>query len=312
MFFQNHHKQIFLRKIGTCGFFTDPECFFIRLRSKGLAMTSPRPRGRPRAFTDKTDQNRVQSIDRAMTLLQRLADSPGLTLSELAAAEGEAPATVYRVLVTLQVHGIVELEDPGQIWHVGSGAFRIGSAFLRRTKVVERSRQPMDRLMRDTGETSNLGVESGDQVLFLSQVETHAAIRAFFPPGTKSPMHVSGIGKALLAWYPAPRVSGLVARQGLPGFTPQSITDAAALAAGCGQVALVVATEPIRARCDGSARIDRFTVWRRGSHAVWVTSEGARLRDAATARGDRPWVPPAPAPGRPETLPLAPRDPAGH
>jgi IclR family acetate operon transcriptional repressor len=194
-------------------------------------MTPPRPRGRPRAFADKTDQNRVQSIDRAMALLQRLADSPGMTLSELATAEGESPATVYRVLVTLQAHGIAELEDPGQIWHVGSGAFRIGSAFLRRTKVVERSRQPMDRLMRDTGETSNLGVESGDQVLFLSQVETHAAIRAFFPPGTKSPMHVSGIGKALLAWSPATRVAGVVTRQGLPGFTPQSITDAAALAA---------------------------------------------------------------------------------
>jgi len=188
-------------------------------------MTPPRPRGRPRAFTDKTDQNRVQSIDRAMALLQRLADSPGLTLSELAAAEGEAPATVYRVLVTLQAHCIVELEDPGQIWHVGNGAFRIGSAFLRRTKVVERSRQPMDRLMRDTGETSNLGVESGDQVLFLSQVETHAAIRDFFPPGTKSPMHVSGIGKALLAWYPAARVAGIVARQGLPDFTTFTITS---------------------------------------------------------------------------------------
>ena len=67
-------------------------------------------------------------------------------------------------------------------------------------------------------------------MLFLSQVETHAAIRAFFPPGTKSPMHVSGIGKALLAWYPQGRVAGLVARQGLPGFTPQTITDPAALA----------------------------------------------------------------------------------
>jgi IclR family acetate operon transcriptional repressor len=229
MFFQRSLNPIFRRKIGTCGFFTDPECFFIAALRKGIGMTTPRPRGRPRAFADKTDQNRVQSIDRAMTLLQRLADSPGLTLSELAAAEGEAPATVYRVLVTLQSHGIVELEDPGQVWHVGGGAFRIGSAFLRRTKVVERARQPMDRLMRDTGETANLGVENGDQVLFLSQVETHEVIRAFFPPGTKAPMHVSGIGKALLAWYPPDRVAKLVARRGLPGFTPHSITTPADL-----------------------------------------------------------------------------------
>ena len=75
----------------------------------------------------------------------------------------------------------------------------------------------------------NLGVESGDQVLFLSQVETHEAIRAFFPPGTKGPMHVSGIGKALLAWYPPAKVQGIIARQGLAQFTPLSITAETAL-----------------------------------------------------------------------------------
>ena len=124
---------------------------------------------------------------------------------------------------------MVEVEEKGQLWHVGGGAFRVGSAFLRRTKVVERARAPMDALMRATGETANLGIESGDEVLFLSQVETAQAIRAFFPPGTKGPMHVSGIGKALLAWYPADRVQGIIARQGLPKFTSLSITSEASL-----------------------------------------------------------------------------------
>jgi IclR family transcriptional regulator, acetate operon repressor len=90
-------------------------------------MADPRPRGRPKSFADKTDQNTVQSLDRAMALLRRLSDSPGMTLSELAAAEGESAATVYRVLVTLQGHGIVESEEPGQLWHVGPGrSHRVG------------------------------------------------------------------------------------------------------------------------------------------------------------------------------------------
>lgn len=188
-----------------------------------------RSRGRPKSFTDKTDQNTVQALDRALGLLQILAQHPGLTLSDLAAESGQAVATVYRALVTLQGHGMVEVEEPGQLWHIGGGAFRVGSAFLRRTKVVERARQPMDALMRATGETANLGVEWRDEVLFLSQVETHEAIRAFFPPGTKGPMHVSGIGKALLAWYPEDRVQGIVARQGLQKFTSLSITSESAL-----------------------------------------------------------------------------------
>lgn len=188
-----------------------------------------RPRGRPKAFTDKTEQNTVQALDRGLDLLVTLAASSGLTLSELAATTGQAVATVYRALVTLQGHGMVECEDPGQVWHIGTGAFRIGSAFVRRTKVVERSRAPMAQLMRDTGETANLGVEVGDQVLFLSQVETHEAIRAFFPPGTMAPMHVSGIGKALLSWYPPDRVRGIIARRGLERFTSLTHTSETAL-----------------------------------------------------------------------------------
>ena len=188
-----------------------------------------KPRGRPKAFDDKTDQNTVQALDRALVMLEHLARSPGLTLSDLAQETGQAVATVFRALVTLQAHGMVEVEEPGQVWHVGPGAFRVGSAFLRRTKVVERARSAMDGLMRETGETANLGIEARDEVLFLAQVETHEAIRAFFPPGTRSPMHASGIGKALLAWYPPAKARGIVARRGQDRFTPLTLITEAAL-----------------------------------------------------------------------------------
>lgn len=192
-------------------------------------VTTARPRGRPRAFHDKTEQNTIQALDRGLEILTALTARPGLTLSELAVETQQAVATVYRALVTLQQHGMVECEEPAQVWHIGSGAFRVGSAFLRRTKVVERARQPMDTLMRTTGETANLGIEVRDEVLFLSQIETHEAIRAFFPPGTKAPMHVSGIGKALLAWYPEERVRGVIARRGLERFTSLTHTSEVAL-----------------------------------------------------------------------------------
>lgn len=191
-------------------------------------MDQPRPRGRPKSFHDKTAENTIQSLDRALMILKVVAESGGLTLSELAQRTGQTAPTVYRVLTTLQTHGFAEMEEPGQRWHVGAGAFRVGSEFLRRTKIVERARQPMDRLMRATGETANLGVEMRDQVLFLSQVETHETIRAFFPPGTLGPMHVSGIGKALLAWYPPERVARIAAA-GLPRFTERSIGELTAL-----------------------------------------------------------------------------------
>jgi IclR family acetate operon transcriptional repressor len=194
-----------------------------------VEQVTQKPRGRPKAFHDKTDQNTVQALDRALVLLEHLAKGPGRTLSDLAEETGLAVATTFRALQTLQAHRMVEVEEPGQLWHIGAGAFRIGTAFLRRTKVVERARQPMDLLMRETGETANLGVEVRGEVLFLAQVETSEAIRAFFPPGTKGPMHSSGIGKALLAWYPEDRVKAIIARQGLEKFTSLTITSESAL-----------------------------------------------------------------------------------
>ncbi len=165
-----------------------------------------RQRGRPKAFHDKTEQNTIQSLDRAMTVLEVLAGLEGISLSQLAVNMGESPATLYRVLTTLAQHRMTEFDEVEQLWHVGSGAFSIGSAFLRRTGVVERSRPILRQLMQDTGETANLGVVNGDMVMFVSQVETHASIRAFFPPGTQAPMHSSGIGKALLAYFEPERL----------------------------------------------------------------------------------------------------------
>jgi IclR family transcriptional regulator, acetate operon repressor len=192
---------------------------------KDRAGSARKQRGRPRSTDDRTQQNTLKSLDRALVVLAELARMESATLSGLAQSLGESPATVYRILATLQEHGMVESDETAQSWHIGAGAFQIGSVFLRRTSLIERSRAVLRRLMETTGETANLGVESEGAVLFVSQVETHASIRAFFPPGTKSPLHASGIGKALLAHFSPERGEQVLAR-GLQSFTPHTITDA--------------------------------------------------------------------------------------
>ena len=189
-----------------------------------------RSRGRPRAFNPQPEQTTVQALDRALGILKVLADAEGMSLSELAEASGQAPATVYRVLSTFEAHGIVEVQPATQLWFVGQEAFRIGSAFLGRTNLVEQARGVMHELMAETRETANLAIADGGQVVFISQVETHEPIRAFFRPGTRGPMHASGIGKALLAFSPEETVDRLVREQGLAAFTARTITDPGRLA----------------------------------------------------------------------------------
>jgi competence protein ComEC len=81
---------------------------------------------------------------------------------------------------------------------------------------------------------------------------------------------------------------------------------------GCDQASVVVSAEPARGLCrkPWPKLVDRFTVWRYGSTAIWLDRDGARIVTDRWERGDRPWVPPLPKPRKaaPPTLPAAPID----
>jgi competence protein ComEC len=81
----------------------------------------------------------------------------------------------------------------------------------------------------------------------------------------------------------------------------------------CDQVSVVVSAEPARGLCPKPwpKLVDRFTVWRYGSAAIWLDPGGARVVTDRWQRGDRPWVPPLPKPKKPAapTLPVAAVDP---
>ncbi|MEM6728062.1 MAG: HTH-type transcriptional regulator BhcR [Pseudomonadota bacterium] len=203
-----------------------------------MATTSVRrARGRPRAWADKTEQNTIKSLDRAMEVLEHLARVENATLSEIAGDLDQSAATVYRILVTLAGRGLVELDPESQAWHIGPRAFLIGASYLRRTGLVERARPILRALMEETGETANLAVPRGDEVMFVSQVECSASIRAFFPPGTLSPLHASGIGKALLAAMGEADRERYLAEAELVRFTDRTLTDVVDLRASLSEIA---------------------------------------------------------------------------
>ncbi len=131
--------------------------------------------------------------------------------------------------MTMQEHGIVAFNEVTQDWTVGVEVLRIGSSFVRQTKVIDVGRSVLRGLMDSTGETANMAIANDGEVVFVSQVETHESIRAFFPPGTRGPMHASGMGKALLASMHRRDVERVLHVKGLPSFAPKTITSSKAL-----------------------------------------------------------------------------------
>ncbi len=271
--------------------------------------SEPRKRGRPRGRAQGDgDSGGVRALDRALDILDVIAAGGGLTLSEIAARLGLAPSTVHRVLVTLAARGVAESDPMTQAWHVGPTAFRHGSAFMRRSGLVERARPLLRRLMEETGETANLGILNGDAVLFLSQAETHETIRAFFPPGTRSALHASGIGKALLAYVRPVDLARMLAGMRLERFTPMTLADAPALIEDLARIrrrgyALDNEERTPGMRCIAAPIFDLA-----GEAAAGISVSGPTLRmsDERLAAISRAVV----AAGRELSLGLAPADPA--
>ncbi|UWR01988.1 IclR family transcriptional regulator [Ruegeria conchae] len=178
-----------------------------------------RPRGRPKSMFKESSAGTMQSLDRALGVLTTVAGLERVALSDLAREVDVPTATTHRILVTLQKHGFVSFDEERQEWMVGIEAYRTGASFLRRNNVLEIGRPILRRLMLDSGETANLAVPDGPEVVFVGQVETQNPIRAFFPPGARTPMYASGTGKAILAALSEESLDKVLARTDLIAFT---------------------------------------------------------------------------------------------
>ena len=187
-------------------------------------------RGRPPASDDKTAQNTIRALDRAMALLHHLARARGLGLSEIARIADEAPATAYRMLTTMAQHRIVELDEGPQLWHIGPAAFQLGAAFAARSDLGALAGPIMADLAQERGETVTLAILQDGGAMILRHCDSEQALRAHLPMGLRLPLHASASGKAFLAFGPAEGLETLL-QTSLKPLTGATITNPALLRA---------------------------------------------------------------------------------
>lgn len=192
-------------------------------------------RGRPgRKPAENAAASSVQVLDRSLKLLELVAEADGAVLTDLADRSAMAPSTVHRLLTSLAQHGMVAHDGETGAWTIGVKAFEIGTAYLRFRKLGTISRPFLKRLMEESGETANIAIEEDGDVVFISQAESHAPMRAFFRPGRRGPIHASGIGKAILSTWADSQIETLLTGRSLQHFTdktrdtlPKLLTDMA-------------------------------------------------------------------------------------
>jgi DNA-binding IclR family transcriptional regulator len=176
----------------------------------------------------------VQSVDRALTILEVLARNGEAGVTEVAAELGVHKSTAFRLVATLEAHRLVEqTEDRGK-YRLGVGVLRLAGATAARLDVVQEARPVCRQLAAATGETVNITVLSDSSALYLDQVAGTSALQPHNWVGQHIPLHATSNGKVLLSGLDAAALDRLLPK--LPSYTPQTITRKAALRAELDQV----------------------------------------------------------------------------
>ena len=186
----------------------------------------------------KRGSDTVQSLVRALTLLNRIAEASdeGATLSDLAQQVGLPASTAHRLLLTLEQERFVAFQGDRRLWTIGVQAFMTGCAFIKVRSLVGIARSKMRALMEESGETVNLAVEEKGEAVYLAQVECRQMMRVFARPGSRAPLHCSAVGKALLSTYSDKQVAKALQQHGMVRLTAKTITTPATLRAELARV----------------------------------------------------------------------------
>ena len=175
---------------------------------------------------------RVQVLDRAVAILQLLADtSHELGAAEIAERLALHKSTIHRLLMVLEHHGFIRKNADTGKCALGLKLFELGSRAAKGLSLREHAQPFLARLVRETGETAHIGVLDEGDMMSVASVEGPRTLRMPSTVGRRTPAHCSAVGKAVLAFLPQSTLDELIARRPLIALTAKTLATTGALAA---------------------------------------------------------------------------------
>src|SRR3954462_7982756 len=166
----------------------------------------------------------VQSVDRALSVLEILAAQGEAGVTEVAAELGVHKSTAFRLVAALESRGFVEqLADRGK-YRLGFGVVRLAGAAAAQLDIAREGRRFCEALAADLEETVNIAILDSDRAVNVSQARGPAALSTHNWVGQGTPLHATSSGKVLLAHAPDAVRKGVLSRD-LPRYTPGTVTD---------------------------------------------------------------------------------------
>jgi IclR family transcriptional regulator, acetate operon repressor len=186
----------------------------------GPGTEAPRPAARA-----GSDRHSIQSVDRALYLLETIAEAGGeATLTDLSNRTGLNISTCHHLLATLIKRGFAAKVPGRRLYALGSRIHYLGHACLQ-VDLSRRAQPYLVTINQVTGETVHLAALQGDAVVTLAVREARHPVRVGTGKiGKQEGPHVTATGKAILAWLPEDEMRRVLA-PGMKRFTENTITE---------------------------------------------------------------------------------------
>ncbi|MCX2746816.1 IclR family transcriptional regulator [Arthrobacter sp. MI7-26] len=155
----------------------------------------------------------VEALARGLRVLRILADTgKPQRLTELVELVQIPTATLFRVVSTLEHEGYLDKDKDGR-YFPAVGVLQLGFASLRASGLVGVAEGPLKDLSRRIGETVNLGILTGDRILYLIRIRNSDLVTAHLEAGSSLPATSTSIGKVLLSQLEAGRRQELLSER---------------------------------------------------------------------------------------------------
>ena len=175
---------------------------------------------------ERSGRHSIQSVDRAITLIEAIAEAGGETsLTELSQRTRLNISTCHHLLSTLVNRGYVAKVPVRRSYALGARILYLSNACLRQVDLPARAAPFIERINEKTGETVHLAVLQGDAMMKVAKRESRHPVRVDTGAlGKTDAAHATATGKAMLAWLPEDDMRRVLAH-GMTRFTPNTITE---------------------------------------------------------------------------------------
>lgn len=167
----------------------------------------------------------VQSIERAFSILDQIAQHEGISLADLSKKVGLHNSTVFHLVRTMVGLGLARQAKDTKRYHLGRTIFRLAARSFSEVELVGIATPFLESLAAQTGESSHFAIRADSGVVIVARVAGTGAFQLVERTGGVRPAHCTALGKVLLAALPEDQLEKILASMELRAFTPKTLTD---------------------------------------------------------------------------------------